>query len=65
VIGLIPGVVENIDCRQVVPVAGEMMALDSSALMIAGLSSMIWMVPAVAGFAGAGLYLVKLRANRD
>jgi len=61
----IPGVVEEIDCSQVVPVAGELLSLDNSALMIAGLSSMIWMVPVVAGLAGAGIYLVKFRANRD
>ena len=36
------------------------------ALMIAGISaSAIWMVPAVAGLAGAGIYLVKYRANKE
>ena len=45
-------------------VAGELLPLDSSALMIAGLtSSAVWMVPAVAGLAGAGVYLVKYRAR--
>jgi hypothetical protein len=30
--------------------------------MIAGLTSMsVWMIPAVAGLAGAGVYLVKFR----
>jgi hypothetical protein len=48
------------------PVAGELLPLDSTALMIAGLtSSAIWMIPAVAGLAGVGVYLVKYRANRD
>jgi len=48
------------------PVAGELLPIDSSALMIAGLTSMsVWMVPAVAGLAGVGVYLVKFRANRD
>ncbi|MDH3277043.1 MAG: hypothetical protein OEL77_03115 [Nitrosopumilus sp.] len=48
------------------PVAGGLLSLDSSALVIGGLaSSAVWMIPAVAGIAGAGLYLVKLRANRD
>jgi len=28
-------------------------------------SSAAWMIPAVAGMAGAGLYLAKLRPNRD
>ena len=44
------------------PVAGELLPLDSSALMIAGLTSMsVWMVPTVLGLAGAGVYLVKFR----
>jgi len=44
------------------PVAGELLPLDNSALMIAGLTSMTaWMIPAVAGLAGAGVYLVKFR----
>ena len=47
-------------------VAGELLPLDSTALMIAGLSTIaVWMVPAVAGLAGVGVYLVKFRANRD
>jgi len=47
-------------------VAGELLPIDSSALMIAGLTSMsVWMIPAIAGLAGVGVYLVKHRANRD
>jgi hypothetical protein len=47
-------------------VAGELLSLDTSALMIAGLtSSAVWMIPAVLGLAGAGVYLVKFRANRE
>jgi hypothetical protein len=43
-------------------VAGELLPLDSSALMIAGLTSMtVWMIPAVAGLAGAGIYFIKTR----
>jgi len=45
-------------------VAGELLPLDSTALMIAGLTSMsVWMIPAVAGLAGAGVYLVKFRKH--
>jgi len=45
-------------------VAGELLSLDTSALMIAGLTSMsVWMVPAVAGLAGVGVYLVKFRKH--
>ena len=48
------------------PVAGELLSLDSSALVIAGLTgSAAWMIPTIAGIAGAGIYLVKLRTNRD
>jgi hypothetical protein len=47
-------------------VAGELLPLDSTALLIGGLSSMsVFMIPAVAGIAGAAVYLVKFRANRD
>ena len=45
-------------------VAGELLPIDSSPLMIAGLTSMtVWMVPAIAGLAGAGVYLVKFRKH--
>jgi len=44
------------------PVSGQLLPLDSSALMIAGLTSMsVWMIPTVLGLAGAGVYLVKFR----
>ena len=47
-------------------VAGEIIPIDNSVLFLAGLSSMsLWMIPAIAGIAGAGVYLVKFRANRD
>ncbi|MDH3277041.1 MAG: hypothetical protein OEL77_03105 [Nitrosopumilus sp.] len=54
----------QLDCSA--PVAGELLSINSSALVIGGLaSSAVWMIPSVAGIAGAGIYLVKLRANRD
>ena len=47
-------------------VAGKLLPLDSSALLIGGLTSMsVWMAPAVAGLAGAAVYLVKFRKHRD
>ena len=47
-------------------VAGELLSLDASALVVAGLSSSaVWMIPTLAGIAGAGIYLVKFRAHRD
>jgi len=43
-------------------IAGELLAIDTKALFLAGVQSMtVWMVPAVAGLAGAGVYLVKFR----
>jgi len=46
-------------------VAGELLSINSSALFINGLSSMsMWMIPALAGFAGTGLFLVKYKSNR-
>ena len=45
-------------------VAGEIIPINNSALFLAGLSSMtVWMIPAVVGLAGAGVYLVKFRKN--
>ena len=59
------GEVTSLDDDCPTQVAGELLPLDNSALMIAGLSSMsVWMVPAIAGLAGAGVYLVKHRTNR-
>jgi len=47
-------------------VAGEFLLIDSTALMLAGLSSSaIWMIPTLAGIAGAGLYLIKFRTNKE
>jgi len=47
-------------------VAGELLPIMSSALVIAGVSTIaVWMIPTVLGLAGAGVYLVKYRANRD
>ncbi len=46
------------------PVAGELLPLDSTALMIAGLtSSAVWMIPVVTA-AGAGLYIGSNPYNR-
>jgi hypothetical protein len=53
-------------CTVDTQVAGELLPLDSTALLIGGLSSMsVFMIPAVAGLVGAAVYLVKYRANRD
>jgi hypothetical protein len=58
--------VDETGCPIEKPVAGELLSLDTSALVIAVLTgSAAWMIPAVAGIAGAGIYLVKLRTNRD
>jgi hypothetical protein len=54
-----------INAPEAQPVAGELSSINSSALVIAGLSSAVWMIPMFAGIAGAGIYLIKFRANRD
>jgi len=47
-------------------VGGELLPIDSTALMLAGLqSSAIWMLPVLAGAAGAGAYYIKTRMNKD
>ena len=49
-----------------VKVGGELLPIDSTALMLAGLqSSAIWMLPVLAGIAGTGFYLVKFRTNKE
>jgi hypothetical protein len=56
------------DCQMQISsaVAGELLPLDNTALVLAGLSSMTpWMIPAVAGIAGAAVYLVKYRTNKE
>jgi hypothetical protein len=45
-------------------VSGAILPIDSSALFIAGIqASAIWMIPTLAGIAGAGFYLTKFRKN--
>ena len=47
-------------------IGGELLSTDTTALMVAGLqSSAIWMLPALAGAAGAGAYYIKGRMNKD
>ncbi|MDH3277654.1 MAG: hypothetical protein OEL77_05720 [Nitrosopumilus sp.] len=47
-------------------VGGSKISLDKTSLLLAGIQSItIWVIPTVAGIAGAGIYLVKNKANRD
>ena len=47
-------------------VGGELLPIDSTALMLAGIqSSAIWMIPTLAGLAGTGFYLIKFRINKE
>ncbi len=47
-------------------VGGEIISLDSTSLLIAGLqTSAIWMIPTLAALAGAGFYLVRFRTNKE
>jgi len=47
-------------------VGGELLPIDSTALMLAGLqTSAIWMLPVLAGAAGASAYYIKTRMNKE
>ena len=47
-------------------VGGELLPIDSTALLLAGLqTSAIWMIPTLAGLAGAGFYIIKFRTNKE
>jgi len=47
-------------------VGGEFLPIDSTALLLAGLqTSAIWIIPTLAGLAGAGFYLIKFRTNKE
>ncbi len=53
-------------CVSVVVVGGEFLPIDSTALLLAGLSgSAIWMIPTLAGLAAAGVYILKFRTNKE
>ena len=43
--------------------AQELVSINSSSLVIAGLPSAIWMAPAGLGISGVVIYLIKLREN--
>ena len=56
-----PDPTNDLSCQEQ-PVAGELLPIMSSALVIAGVSTIaIWIIPTVLGLAGAGVYLVKFR----
>jgi len=47
-------------------VGGELLPIDTTALMLAGLqSSAIWMLPVLAGAVGVGAYYIKTRMNKN
>jgi hypothetical protein len=46
------------------PVSGKLLSIDSTTLMVAGLSSgAIWMIPTIVGIAGVGFYIIKSKSN--
>ena len=48
------------------PIGGELLPIDSTALLLAGLqTSAIWMLPILAGAAGVGAFYIKTRMNKD
>ena len=67
---IIDFLVENLDniCNppEPTPVGGEFLSIDSTALLIAGMSAnMGLIVPIVAGIAGVSAYYIKTRMNKD
>ena len=51
--------------EDLIKVGGQLLSIDSAALLLAGLqSSAIWMAPVMAGIAGAGVYFVRARMNK-
>jgi hypothetical protein len=53
---------DEIEC----PIGGEIIPIESSALMLAGLqTSAIWMLPVLAGAVGVGTFYIKSRINKD
>jgi choice-of-anchor C domain-containing protein len=47
-------------------VAGELLPLNTTALFISGItSSAIWMIPTLAGIAGAGVYFIRTRTHEE
>jgi len=56
----------DIAIRPLISVGGIEIPIDSTALLLAGLqTSTIWMLPVLAGAAGAGAYYIKTRMNKD
>ncbi len=54
------------DLEDLMKVSGLPMAIDSNALILAGIqSTAMWMLPVVAVAAGAGAYFIKTRMNKD
>jgi len=50
----------------IIVVGGEFLSIDNTALFLGGIqSSAVWILPTVAGLAGAGYYLVKFRNKED
>lgn len=51
--------------EDLIKVGGQFLSVDAAALLLAGLqSSAIWIVPAMAGIAGAGIYFVRAKMSK-
>jgi len=60
------GGIDDVRFELVEMVGGELLPIDSTALVLAGLqTSAIWMIPTLAGLVGAGFYLIKFRTNKE
>jgi len=50
---------EHEDPKPTVPVGGEFLLIDSSALILAGAQSFSWMIPVVLSVLGIGLFVFR------
>jgi len=60
----------DLNCHLIPPpeqsVGGELVSTDNTALLLAGIqSSTVWMLPALIGIAGAGIYYIRTRMNKE
>lgn len=58
--------IDAIKAFRIQEVGGEDMSIDNTILFIAGIqSSMVWMIPTIAGLAGTGILVAKFRQNKN
>jgi hypothetical protein len=57
---------DDMETVTIIFVGGEFLPIDSTALFVSGIqTSAVWILPAVAGLAGTGYYLIRFRAKQE